>query len=215
MKPSGVISQRSGLTLVEVLVLLAIFLVLLAVLLPSHEVLEWKNGQAHLQQAQGARVYKAMQALPFDNPNGMFPCHTNGFASSTAYFRSLVARGSEGLDFSLFSGPGLFRLETRKPNEFVASGNAWSVCLDLAGESSATPFFFSRNLLAAHTRMVASNETLSVDMLADDPLDFDREAAVVFTKAGEGRIVWNREFGEGASAGRINPTGYRGEFLRP
>ena len=35
MKPSGVNSQRNGLTLVEVLVLLAIFLVLLAAMLPS------------------------------------------------------------------------------------------------------------------------------------------------------------------------------------
>lgn len=106
-------------------------------------------------------------------------------------------------------------VETRNPDEYPPSGNAWSVCLDVAGESSATPFFFSRNLLATRTRMVASNETLSVDMLADVPLDFDREAAVVFTKAGAGRIVRRREFREGASAGRMNPTGYQGEFLRP
>jgi type II secretory pathway pseudopilin PulG len=35
MKPSGVNPQRNGLTLVEILVLLAIFLVLLAAMLPS------------------------------------------------------------------------------------------------------------------------------------------------------------------------------------
>ena len=66
---------------------------------------------------------------------------------------------------------------------------------------------------------MASNETLPVEMLGEPKaktrLDFDRDYAVVITKAGTGFTIKRKDFKEGLPADRINPTPYRGPFLNP
>ena len=123
------------------------------------------------------------------------------------------------VDYSHFSGPGLGRHRTTDPAAFLPANNAWNVCLDVENEIASMPFLFSRNLLSQRTLMVASNETLAVGMLGEPKaktrLDFDRDYAVVIVKAGSGFLLKKTEFKEGQSAYHLNPTPYRGPFLKP
>lgn len=169
-------------------------------------------------------MYKGIFAQLLDDPaaqapSWLFPSQSNRFASSTAYFRALVTNEILRVDYSFFSGPGLGRPRTTDPAAFLPSNNAWNVCLDVKNEIASMPFLFSRNLLAQRTHLVAANETLAVEMLgepkAEKRLDFDRDYAVVITKAGTGFTVRRNDFKEGQSASQVNPTPYHGPFMKP
>lgn len=211
---------RTAFTLVECLVVVVIFFILVAVMLPS-VVDALPETRVNGLMQQGIQIYKATYGCNLGGyVDGYFPTSDREFASSTQYFVHLVTNRHLQADFAFFTGPGLDGLRHINPAQFKPGDNAWSVVLDVDDQPSDFPLLISRNLLPAATSVPPQSAALTPAMLGETgkgrKLDFNTQGGVVITKAGTGFITKKADFtGLPGSMKRLNPSDVSKPLLRP
>jgi prepilin-type N-terminal cleavage/methylation domain-containing protein len=123
--------KKRGFTLIELLVVIAIIAILAAILVPAvTKALD--NGKMAQVMSNGRSIYMSVFAQVLDNSvtttSEDYP-QQGDFATSTAYFNSLLTSGVLNVSASFFGAPGL-----KAPTDATkvdADSNAWNLTLDI------------------------------------------------------------------------------------
>ncbi len=174
--------SRAGLTLLEVVVLVAFLFLLASIIIPAVTSPMGTPGYIRLVSNAGG-IYKQVFAAATENTGG----RTNYWAASvpnttyadyeptsTAYFRWLMTpydkahpekgAGAVQLDFSIFHASGLPGVASL--DDLSSETNPWVVVADLTETStSGTPFLMTRNVNETRLKEWRPNERQALDRL--------------------------------------------------
>ncbi len=205
---------RNGLTLIELLVMVAIIGILAVLLFPAVQGAIDKEKALRLG-SKGRDIYlslfdenilkvalKEASIYPSSDPGS-----SNYYATSTAFIKDSFDKGYfKNVDFSLFAASGGAVLASTNSSEFQAIHNAWCITADIGDRTpSSTPFLFTRNI------KVEGNNLSGVPTLNPDEMPFGDKLAVVVTKGGEVRIITGKKFNQNF----FHPTQESYPVLRP
>jgi len=202
--------SRKGLTLLEVVVLVALLFLLAAFLIPAIIPMGPPHGHQGLRLASnGRRIYMQVFAAATENtgertnfwaasnPNSTY---ANYEPTSTEYFRWLMTPYDEDhpkkgagvvqQDFGAFAAPGIEPVSSLE--EFNAEANPWMVTADLT-ETSPTgiPFMMTRNVNLAQLKDWRPNERQRIESLGngiyEDP--YGDETLIVVRMGGGSEVL--------------------------
>lgn len=209
-------SKKSGFTLIEMLVVIAIIALLAAILVPTvTNALENANRTRVLSNGRG--IYQAifaahLETINFPPPIPVWPRDRAMEQNSTEYFRRLLDNRDSNnqpiepvlsRDFALFAANGF--PPVREFQDFAAGNNVWIVTAQANNSStSQLPFLMTRNLEG--DRLV---EGTGVAPASGDP--YDDRAIVVVRVGGGGEVIPSRAL----RWNNVNPAGADNQLLRP
>ena len=211
-------SKKSGFTLIEMLVVIAIIALLAAILVPTvTNALENANRTRSL--ANGRGIYQAIFAAHLETIN--FPLNPGVWpgegpeTTSTAYFARLIREDVLTEDFGLYSAAGFNAARTVEQFE-TGRHNTWKVTQDANNSStSQLPFLITTNLV--ESRLEAPNESLEADRIVPEGPPYEDRALVVVRVGGGGEVIPGRalRWTNLNPAGSASPPRNLNEILPP
>jgi|GEM_PF-929613 len=229
-------TKKTGFTLIEMLVVIAIIALLAAILVPAvTRALESANRTRLI--ANGTGIYKSVfgqiadvqeqlygsGGVPLPSSTGTTP-DEYGFVSSNDYFVYLVANDILPVNWSYFgasgvpSAPGQYD-DTTGGTEFEIDNNTWLVVEDLAVDDSGSPFLITRNLGGGASLTDAGTITVLDDSGTETKIPdadllgppYKDKALVVIRMGGSGEAM----IGRNITWKNINPGEDTNPILRP
>lgn len=229
-------TKKTGFTLIEMLVVIAIIALLAAILVPAvTRALESANRTRLI--ANGTGIYKSVFAqiadvqdllygsggVPLPNSTGGSPDEYE-FASSNDYFVYLVANDVLPVNWSYFGASGVPSASGQYDDatggtEFEMDNNTWLVVEDLSVDDSGSPFLITRNLgggvnLTTTGTITALDPSGAETKIPDANLlgpPYEEKALVVIRMGGSGEAM----IGRNITWKNINPGEEENDILRP
>lgn len=228
--------QKTGFTLIEMLVVIAIIALLAAILVPAvTRALESANRTRLI--ANGTGIYKSVFAqiadvqdslygsggVPFPSSTGTTPDEFK-FTNSNDYFVYLVANDILPVNWAYFTATGIpgakgKYTDAASATDFKMENNTWLVIEDLKVDDSGTPFLITRNLggnadlttAGSITKLDPNGTTTKIPDASLVGAPYEDRALVIVRMGGAGEAM----LGKNITWNNINPSEDDNSMLLP
>ena len=216
------VSSRAGMTLVEMIVVIAAILVLLCLV---GGIIMLPNIMGHSQRSSvmnsGKRLYAGIQAWSLDHSTPGWPQRMGrldgreevmSFPNSTAYFAWVVTNQVLDVDFSFFAAPGIKEMESTNPKRFRAENNAWAVAVGVDSNTGKdVPVLWTANI-SRHPGTFSPLQSIDqVPYLVPDVRPFGDSIAILIENGGAAASLKTINL----TPERFNPSGATNACLYP
>jgi hypothetical protein len=181
------------------------------------------KGRLVTMSGNGRNVYVSLIATDISDPpawpewgeDSRSQPDRHAFSNSTDFFRWVVTAGVMNVDYSFFSGPGLFpAVDSLEPAEFTPDHNAWCVVTGVGPDTpDGMPVLFTRNV--GVTNLNQFTGPIRKSLAIRDPLKL--EGIVCVHVGGSARVLFKNRYRELWEEALPNHAAWYGDrpVLRP